>query len=365
MLEVLRKRSEGTDAKGYERRTPQELDVCEACQQGWIRGDVWRQPSIRGRSVDDRGAHHENGIEAGPEIEEGGMCSPQGSRQAEQLGYEFGTSDTCSTQPPSCLATSPDTTAIPQRKVCVNSPCSLALVAEYLEATSSDGDAFAPSNGNPIPQAYLSPDRMKAFSRLSRFGMTCEPLTENLGAELLTWFLEGFPVKTSALPERERVSTVNDPACGKKWRGSLAKYDPDTRSWRTAQFSLHGGLELFSETWPRWGTMRSGECSEQTTPVLRIKGSASRSLLPTPLKSEGRMMTYPDRSFLRDHSIACLTEWCVRSYGMRPTPESHEILMPWPIGWTALPAQGTDKFQRWCALHGIPSTPESNEADAA
>ena len=237
-----------------------------------------------------------------------------------------------------------------------NSPSSPGQEAASLAVSSSDGEPSAPSNGNHIPPLYLPEGRMKAFSRLSRFGMTFRPLTDDLGADLLTWYLGVFHVKTSAPPEKEQASQGNEAGCGRTWHGSLAKYDPDTRSWRTAQYSLHGGLELFSETWPRWGTMRSGECSEQTTPVLRIKGSASGSLLPTPLKSEGRMMTYPDRSFLRDHSIACLTEWCVRSYGMRPTPESHEILMPWPIGWTALPAQGTDKFQQWCDLHGIPCT---------
>jgi hypothetical protein len=161
---------------------------------------------------------------------------------------------------------------------------SRALVEAYSAATCLDGTVCAPSNGNPTPQAYLSPDRTKAFSRLSRFGMTSEPLTEPLGAALLTWYREGFRARTSAAPEREQASKASGPACGKKWRGSLAKYDPDTCSWRTAQFSLLGGLELFSETFPRWGTMRNGECSERTTPVLRIEGRGS-GYWPTPKAS--------------------------------------------------------------------------------
>ena len=76
---------------------------------------------------------------------------------------------------------------------------SQALVEEYLEDTSSDGEPSAPLNGNPIPQAYCAPDKMTGFSRLSRFGMTFKPLTVSRGEELLTLYLAGFPVRTSAL----------------------------------------------------------------------------------------------------------------------------------------------------------------------
>ena len=58
---------------------------------------------------------------------------------------------------------------------------SQALVEEYLEANSLDGEQFVPLNGNPIPQAFCAPDKMTVFSRLSRFGMTYEPLMEILG----------------------------------------------------------------------------------------------------------------------------------------------------------------------------------------
>ena len=72
-----------------------------------------------------------------------------------------------------------------------------------------------------------SPDRMTAFSRLSRFGMTFAPLTEDRGEELLTWYLAGFHVRTSSRQERERESTEERSGFGEKWRGLLAKYDRD------------------------------------------------------------------------------------------------------------------------------------------
>ena len=82
---------------------------------------------------------------------------------------------------------------------------SQALVAEYSAGTCSDGELCAPLNGNPMPLAYLPPDRTKDFSRPSRFGATFRPLTEDLGAGLLTWFLAGSPVRTSAPQELERA----------------------------------------------------------------------------------------------------------------------------------------------------------------
>ena len=80
---------------------------------------------------------------------------------------------------------------------------SRVLVEEYLEGTCSDGAPFAPSSGNPTPQAYLPPDKMTAFSRPSRFGMTFAPLTDDRGAELLTWFREASRARTSAQPVKE------------------------------------------------------------------------------------------------------------------------------------------------------------------
>ena len=82
---------------------------------------------------------------------------------------------------------------------------SQALVAEYSQATCSAGELSALSSGNPTPLAYLPPDRTKDFSRPSRFGSTFRPLTEDLGAAVLTWFLAGSPARTSAPQELERA----------------------------------------------------------------------------------------------------------------------------------------------------------------
>ena len=73
---------------------------------------------------------------------------------------------------------------------------SQALVEEYSEGISLDGEQSVLSSGNNIQQAYCAPDKMTEFSRLSRFGMMFKPLTESRGEELLMLFRADFPVKT-------------------------------------------------------------------------------------------------------------------------------------------------------------------------
>jgi len=150
---------------------------------------------------------------------------------------------------------------------------SQALVEEYSEAICLDGEQSVQSSGNNTQQAYCAPDKMKGFSRLSRFGMTFKLLTESHGEELLTLYREGFHAKTSQLQEKAQELMENEAECGEKWRGSFTKYSQDSCSWKTHQCSLLGDLEEFSETWPQWGLMRDGECWEQQTLEQTIRGT--------------------------------------------------------------------------------------------
>jgi DNA (cytosine-5)-methyltransferase 1 len=150
---------------------------------------------------------------------------------------------------------------------------SQVLVEEYLGDISLDGEQSVQSSGSNILQAYCAPDKMKDFSRLSRFGMTFKPLKENLGEELLTLYLGAFHAPTFPQQEKEQELMEKPLECGEKWRGSFTKYDPDTSLWRTHQCSLLGDLEEFSETWPQWGLMRDGECWEQRTLEQTIRGT--------------------------------------------------------------------------------------------
>lgn len=154
---------------------------------------------------------------------------------------------------------------------------SQALVEEFSQATGSDGAPSAPSNTTPTPQAYLSPDRMTAFSRLSRFGMTFAPSTELDG--VVEWMLsrEDSRARTSAPPARAQASQEAGPASGPKWRELSVRYDRDSCSWRTHRTLFPEDLPWSSVTLPRWGMMRGGVCWERMMPEPRIEGSGSGS----------------------------------------------------------------------------------------
>lgn len=256
---------------------------------------------------------------------------------------------------------------------------SQALVAEYSAATCSAGAQSALSSGSPMPQAFLPSDKMMGFSRPSRFGMTFKPLTENLGEELLTWFLAASRARTSALPEKARASAANDPGCGPTWRASLAKFDPVSRLWKTAQLCLLEDSELSSVTWPRSGMTANGQCWELPTLGRRTNATDS-GLWPTPnalpasndlnLQCSGDGRTKPNKlgwavavakwptpTAVNSSGGAALCKW--GGSGSREmlkkivTPEELngalnptwvEWLMGWPLGWTDLEPLATDKY---------------------
>lgn len=152
---------------------------------------------------------------------------------------------------------------------------SQALVEAFSPANFGETDASAPSNASPTPKPFLWHDRTMAPSRLSRFGMTCLPLTEDLGEALLTSLLAAFHARTSAQPAPVKVSTASEAGYGQKWLGSFARYSPSESKWKTAQCSLLGDSDEFSETWPRWGSMRNGESFLRPIPALPISANES------------------------------------------------------------------------------------------
>lgn len=123
---------------------------------------------------------------------------------------------------------------------------SRALVEAYSAANCSGGELSAPSKSTPTPQAYLWRDKTTDAWKRFPSGMTCEPLTDDLGGAVLTWFLAGFPVRTSAQQERAQESTESEADSGGKWPESSAKYDPHTHSLKTRQCLL---FEDSTECW--------------------------------------------------------------------------------------------------------------------
>jgi hypothetical protein len=217
---------------------------------------------------------------------------------------------------------------------------SRALVGAYSAANCSDGEPSAPLNGSPTPRAYLPPDRMTAFSRLSRFGMTFAPLTDDRGEALLKWFLEASRARTSASQAKAPASTASDQECGPTWRELWAKYDPATCSWRTLQPSLLADSDELSPTWPRSGMTADGLC--WALPMLGRRTSETDSgLWPTPSGTSNHG---------KNHVAGRLDEWGGSSNPLRGSEIAgvrcasfEEWMMGWTTGWTALTPYETDR----------------------
>jgi hypothetical protein len=290
--------------------------------------------------------------------------------------------------------------------------CSRALAEGFWGGISSDGDASVPLSTTPMPVAFYWPDKTTEHSRLSRFGMTSQPLTADRGEELLTWFLAGFHAKTSVLRVEVKGSTESEAGSGQRWHGSLAKYDRVSHSLKTAQCSLLEDSTESCVTLPRWGSMRNGVVSEQMPLVHRIAETES-GLWPTPntqgYRSDGElkllarstidrneylMMSdraanskrerhWPtpqasdnrDRGNLSTPAIArrvakgkqVMLSMCVSEKNGRLNPDWVEWLMGWPIGQTDLRPLEMVKFHEWQQQHSLSSLdePESSVSEAA
>lgn len=185
------------------------------------------------------------------------------------------------------------------------------------EENSWDGEPFAQLNVMPTQHKFWRNDKTMEFSNLSRFGLTCAVLTESCGEELLTWFRAGFLARTLALPERASASQAHARECGLKWRASLAKYDPASHSWKTAQLSLLADSELSSLTWPRSGMTAGGECWELSMLEPIISETGSGLSLPTP--SASHCETRPAKTW-NQKSQSGRSLGCMAATGMWPTP---------------------------------------------
>lgn len=266
---------------------------------------------------------------------------------------------------------------------------SRALVAAYSPPSCSAGEPSAPSSATPTPPACYSHGRMTARWPRSLSGMTCEPLTADRGAALLTSYLAAFRVRTYLSLAQAPASTARAQDCGASTLASWARYDRDTSAWKTPQLSLLEDSTACSATWPRWGTMLSGECWERT-PLERLtgeNGSGSSPTCPTPTAGDAKSSGSRNTPGSRAHAGMSLTDF-VRDDGGRgrwptPTASEHkyrlagdtqqskclnalsggalnpewvEWLMGWPLGWTDLGASATVRCRSALPSHS-PSSP--------
>jgi len=211
----------------------------------------------------------------------------------------------------------------------------------------------------PTLEASCSLDSEMASYPDFRSGMTLEPSTVTPGEGRSMSFPAAFPAKTSVCLEREQASEAKRADYGARWHGSFARFCPVSFSWKIAQYSLLGGLASYSETWPRWGTMRDGACWERTTLLEPLtKGIGSGCLLPTlsvvdwsPTK--GQIYQTKNKTIrLRRKDGRTSRIGLAHHLGEKHHPNYLEWMMAWPINWTDLDVLGMDRFQQWRRLHG-------------
>jgi len=265
----------------------------------------------------------------------------------------------------------------------------LAGLAEgYFPIFYSDTNPSAPSKSISIASKSCQQGKRTVHFPGFQFSMTLQNSTEDRGEDLLTLYQVVSPAKTSALPEKAQGLTVNDPAYGRKCTASLAKYDPGSRTWKTAQQSLIADWDECLEIWPTAGMTAGMEFYQQPRLEQGINVTAGGALpdeekfaTPTtmdslPPKSEQALLkemtvARPGRSKpanLRDQ-VSNMDKWkmwpapTARDYkdgsftpetkakrdehsrgkplseviGGRLNPDWVEsYLMLWPRGWTAL-----------------------------
>lgn len=247
------------------------------------------------------------------------------------------------------------------------------------EVESSPGncsETVASAQSKSTSTRKRSSSRAKLTERSHAFPSSVTSVSSMLDptADVLTLFLEDFPVRTSAVQVIERESLVKSQDYGANSLGWFAKWSPSTSEWRTPQISLLEDSELFSETWPRWGSMRNGVSYLRPTLAHTICVSASGSLLPTLTVNGNYNRPYPGKK--SGYGLATAIELLPtlttgglnggsnsrRATAKRGEPPTHigplnpvwaEWFMGFPMGWTELDALETDKYLEWLQQHGI------------
>ena len=160
-----------------------------------------------------------------------------------------------------------------------------ALEAGFLPTFYSDTSPFALSSSIRIAsKSWRSGKRMVTFPGFPSLPMSASS-TDGPGADLSMSSPGGSPARTSVSPAKAPESTASDPGYGVTWRGSLARFDPDSCSWKTAQHSLIEDSDECSVTWPRSGMTADGQC--YLLPMSERRTVASESgLWQTPVADD-------------------------------------------------------------------------------
>ncbi len=232
------------------------------------------------------------------------------------------------------------------------------------------GEESSAASFSDIPQCVLS--RLNLIARKScckgsgmesfqssQSGMMSPPSTELRGEGKSMSSAEDSRAKTSQARGGGLELKANEADSGQKWPESLAKYDRNSRSWRTAQCLLFEDLGESLETFPNWGMMRGGECWEQAM-WEEITSEKGYGFWPTPVASECRDTWAKPKSLAKLYKGDRVARFLCKSWlefnlempdRVALNPCWQEERMMWPIGQSDLKPLGMDKFQEWLRSH--------------
>ena len=231
----------------------------------------------------------------------------------------------------------------------------------YLLEQGEESSAASFSDIPPYVLSRLNLTAGKSYSKgsgtescqSSQFGAMSAPSTELRGEEKSMSSQGVFLAKTSQSLGGGLELKANEADSGQKWPESLAKYDHDSRSWRTAQCLLFEVLGESLETFPNWGMMRGGECWGLDISADHIC-EKEYGYLPTPNAGMFRNHNY-NKDLCIKRSKKHQTDICMHSIMYWNGPIKIEFLegmMGWPLMWTELKPLEMDKFHLWLQQHG-------------
>ena len=282
------------------------------------------------------------------------------------------------------------------------------VAGESLEDICLGGEPLPPLKSKTTHAEFYCKGKLMDSYLDSLSGTTSAPLRENPG-KVESMSSAGVSLVRTSLPQEKGMDLMESGQdSGHKWRGWLAKFDPLSCSWRTAQCSLLGEEHELLLTLPRWGMTVDGLLWELPTLEHRTKGTESGfspngvDTFHTPnttgldggsnsrkaLRKKMERLPTPQSTDYRDKPTSA--SWKAKGginfslanpeiQAMWPTPNARdwkdtqtagnrkspglgvvahlgttdggqlnppwvEWLMGWPIGWTDLKPLGTDKF---------------------
>jgi hypothetical protein len=149
------------------------------------------------------------------------------------------------------------------------------------------------------------------------FGMISQPSTAARGVEQWIALSQASHASRSASLENAGVQTMNG-GSGPTSPEAFARWDQSSCSWRMSQGSLFEASTPYLGTWPAWGSMRNGACSQQRPPALPISASGY-SYWPTPTtrdyKDDGSAEANVPTNGLLGRTVARWRMW--------PTPDAN------------------------------------------